>query len=218
MTATLAPPKPRLRGWLHLCTAPLALLGGLVLTAKGTTYADRLAIAVFTFTACLMFGTSAVYHLGTWSPRMLAVLRRMDLANIALIIAGTYTPIAVAILPTSSARLLLSVVWAATIAIVVSSAVGGITGLRAPRWLYTGMYIVLGWAAAFWFADLWHYGGILNFALIVAGGVLYTVGGVIYALKRPALYPRTFGFHELFHACTVAAFTCHFIVVARVAA
>jgi hemolysin III len=189
-----------------------------VLTAHGTTYAHRLAIAVFTATACLMFGTSALYHLGSWSPRVLAVLRRMDLANIALIIAGTYTPIAVAILPWSKARVLLWIVWIATGAIVVSSAAGHVTGLRAPRWLYTGMYIVLGWAAVFWFADLWHYGGAINFALIVAGGVLYTAGGVVYALRRPTLKPNTFGFHELFHACTVAAFTCHFVVVARVAA
>ena len=217
MTTAVAPPKPRLRGWLHLVTTPLALVGGLVLTAKGTTYANRLAVAIFTATACLMFGTSAMYHLGTWPPRALRVLRRMDLANIALIIAGTYTPIAVAILPHTEAVVLLWVVWVAAIAIAVSSVGGAIVNVSAPRWLYTGMYIVLGWAAVFWFPELLHYGGVVNFLLILLGGVLYTAGGVVYALKRPVLSPRTFGFHELFHACTVAAFTCHFIVVARVA-
>jgi hemolysin III len=217
VTAAVAPPKPRLRGWLHLVTTPLALVGGLILTAKGTTYANRLAVAVFTATACLMFGTSAMYHLGTWPPRVVRVLRRLDLANIALIIAGTYTPIAVAILPRDEAEVLLWIVWIAAIAITVSSVGGSLLQVTAPRWLYTGMYIVLGWAAVFWFPELWHYGGIVNFALILLGGVLYTAGGVVYALKRPDPAPQTFGFHEIFHACTVAAFACHFVVVARVA-
>jgi len=217
VTAAVAPPKPRLRGWLHLVTTPLALIGGLVLTAKGTTYPNRLAVAVFTATACLMFGTSAVYHLGAWPRHVAAILRRLDLANIALIIAGTYTPIAVAILPRSQAAVLLWIVWSAAIVIVVSSVGSSALNMTAPRWLYTGTFILLGWAAIFWFPSLWHYGGVVNFFLILLGGVLYTAGGVIYALKRPALSPTTFGFHELFHACTVAAFTCHFVVVARVA-
>ena len=217
MTGTVAPPKPRLRGWLHLCTTPLALVGGLVLTAKGTDYANRVAVAVFTATACCMFGTSAMYHLGTWPPRVVAVLRRLDLSNIALIIAGTYTPIAVAILPKSQAVVLLWIVWIAATFIVVSTILGAVLHLQAPRWVYTGMYIVLGWAAVFWFPALWHYGGVVNFMLILVGGLLYTAGGVVYALKRPVLSPKTFGFHELFHACTVAAFVCHFVCVARVA-
>ena len=158
-----------------------------------------------------------MYHLGTWPPKALRVLRRLDLANIALIIAGTYTPIAVAILPHHQALVLLWVVWVAATAITVSSVAGAALNVSAPRWLYTGMYIVLGWAAVFWFPELWHYGGVVNFVLIVLGGVLYTAGGVVYALKRPDLFPRTFGFHEVFHACTVAAFACHFVVVARVA-
>ena len=168
MATAVAPPKPRLRGWLHLCTTPLALIGGLVLTAKGTTYANRVAIAV-------------------------------------------------AILPHTQTVVLLSIVWVAASAIVISSVVGYLVHLTAPRWLYTAMYIALGWAAVFWLPDLLHYGGVVNFLLIVAGGVLYTAGGVVYALRRPVLAPRTFGFHELFHACTVAAFLCHFVVVARVA-
>lgn len=218
MATAVAPPKPRLRGWLHLCTTPVALVGGLVLTAKGTTYANRLAIAVFIATACMMFGTSAMYHLGVWPSRAIAVLRRLDLANIALIIAGTYTPIAIAILPNDETVPLLWIVWVAATVIIVSTVVGAVIKVRAPRWLYTGMYIALGWAALFWLPDLLYYGGVVNFFLIVLSGVLYTAGGVVYALKRPALFPTVFGFHELFHACTVAAFLCSVIVVARVAA
>jgi hemolysin III len=165
----------------------------------------------------MMFGTSAMYHLGTWPPRVVGVLRRLDLSNIALIIAGTYTPIAIAILPHDETVALMWIVWVAATAIVVSTIVGAVIRVRAPRWLYTGMYIALGWAALFWLPDLLQYGGVVNFVLIVLGGVLYTAGGVVYMLKRPVLAPRVFGFHELFHACTVAAFGCHFVVVARVA-
>jgi|ERR1039458_4423280 hemolysin III len=209
----MAPPKPRLRGWLHLGAFPFALVSGLLLTANGKNHADRIAIAVFTLTACLLFGTSAVYHRGTWSPRTAGVLRRLDHSNIALIIAGTYTPLAVAVLPASQATVLLWVVWSTALAIVVFR----VAWLSAPRWFYTAMYVGLGWAAVFWLPELWHLAGALNVVLIAAGGLLYTAGAVFYALRRPALSPTTFGYHELFHACTIAAFTCHLIVVARVA-
>jgi hemolysin III len=213
----LVPAKPRLRGWLHLGTLPFALGVGLFLTANGHTHADRVAVAVFTATACLLFGTSAVYHRGTWSPKTISLLRRLDLSNIALIIAGTYTPIAVAILTTSESRVLLWTVWSAATIIVVFSMGWWSPRVQAPRWFYTGIYIVLGWAAVAWFPELWHLGGVVNFLLIVLGGLLYTIGAAVYALKRPALSPTTFGYHELFHACTVAAFTCHVLVVARIA-
>jgi hemolysin III len=213
----LVPPKPRLRGWLHLGTLPFALGVGLFLTANGRTHPDRVAVAVFTATACLLFGTSAVYHRGTWTPKTIALLRRLDLSNIALIIAGTYTPIAVAVLSPGECRVLLWIVWVAASIIVVFSVGWRSSRITAPRWFYTGTFIVLGWAAVAWFPELWQRGGVVNFCLIVLGGVLYTCGGAIYALKRPALSPTTFGYHELFHACTVAAFTCHVLVVARVA-
>jgi hemolysin III len=209
----MAPPKPRLRGWLHLGAFPFALVSGLFLTAIGSTHADRIAIAVFTLTACLLFGTSAVYHRGTWSPRTAGVLRRLDHSNIALIIAGTYTPLAVAVLPASQATVLLWIVWTTALAIVLFR----VSWLSAPRWLYTAMYVGLGWAAVFWLPELWHLAGAVNILLVAAGGLLYTAGAVCYALRRPTLSPRTFGYHELFHACTIAAFTCHLVVVARVA-
>jgi len=209
----MAPTKPRLRGWLHLGAFPFALVSGLWLTVNGTTHANRVACAVFTLTACLLFGTSAVYHRGTWTARTAGILRRLDHSNIALIIAGTYTPLAVAVLPAAQATVLLWVVWTTALAIVVFR----VAWLTAPRWLYTAMYIGLGWAAVFWLPELWHLAGALNIILIGVGGLLYTAGAVCYALRRPALAPGTFGYHELFHACTIAAFTCHLVVVARVA-
>jgi len=213
VTATLAPPKPRLRGWLHLGAFPFALVSGLWLTANGTTHADRVACAVFALTACMLFGTSAVYHRGSWTPRTAGILRRLDHSNIALIIAGTYTPLAVAVLPSSQSTVLLCVVWVTALTIVLFR----VAWLSAPRWLYTAMYLGLGWAALFWLPELWHLAGALTILLIALGGLLYTAGAVVYAARRPRLAPRTFGYHELFHACTVAAFTCHLIAVARVA-
>jgi hemolysin III len=213
VATALAPPKPLLRGWLHLGAFPFALVSGLYLTANGTTHADRIACAVFTLSACLLFGTSAVYHRGTWSPTTAGALRRLDHSNIALIIAGTYTPLAVAVLPASQATLLLWIVWSLALAIVVFRVVW----LRAPRWLYTAMYIGLGWASVFWLPELWHLAGVAAILLVAAGGLLYTSGAVVYALRRPKLSPLTFGYHELFHACTIAAFTCHVLAVARVA-
>lgn len=212
MLAT-APPKPLLRGWLHLGTFPAALLVGLLLTANGRTHADRVALAVFTMTACLLFGTSAIYHRGTWSTRLGGVLRRMDHANIALIIAGTYTPLAVSVLPASQATVLLWVVWSTALAIVVFR----VAWLRAPRWTYITMYVGLGWAAMFWMPDLWHLAGVATILLVIAGGLAYTAGAVFYGARRPRLAPGTFGYHELFHACTVVAFACHVVAIARVA-
>jgi hemolysin III len=208
-----APPKPRLRGWLHLGAFPFALLSGLWLTANGLTHADRVACAVFTLTACMLFGTSAVYHRGKWSPQAAGVLRRLDHSNIALIIAGTYTPIAVAVLPSTQATVLLCIVWSTATMIVVFR----VAWLTAPRWLYTTMYVGLGWAAIFWLPELWHLAGAVTILLIALGGLLYTAGAVVYALRRPRLSPQSFGYHELFHACTIAAFTCHLVAVARVA-
>ncbi len=213
MTTTLAPAKPRLRGWLHLGAFPFVLLSGLWLTANGVTHADRVACAVFTLTACLLFGTSAVYHRGTWSPRTAGILRRLDHANIALIIAGTYTPLAVAVLPSSQATVLLCIVWITALTIVGFR----VAWLSAPRWLYTAMYLGMGWAAVFWLPELWHLAGAVTILLIALGGLLYTAGAVVYGLRRPRLSPRSFGYHELFHACTIAAFTCHVIAIARVA-
>jgi hemolysin III len=218
VTTTVAPLKPRLRGWLHLGTLPFALVAGLWLTANGTTYKDRLAVALFALTSCLLFATSAVYHIGTWTPKVHDTLKRLDHSSIALIIAGTYTPIAIAILPSGQATDLLSIVWATTIIIVGFRVAWPSTWPRAPRWAFTGLYLALGWAAVFWMPALWHYGGAVNFALIAAGGLLYSVGATFYALKRPSLSPSWFGYHELFHACTVAAFACHLVVIARTAA
>lgn len=201
--------KPRLRGWLHLGMFPVAVIGGLVLVLLSEPGAVRTASVVFTVTAGLLFGVSAVYHRGTWGPRAGALLKRLDHSNIYLIIAGTYTPFAVTLLPTTQARILLSIIWAAAIGGVVFR----ILWVSAPRWLYTGLYIALGWTAVFYVVPFWKAGGPLIGSLIGLGGILYTVGGVIYGTKRPNPSPRWFGFHEVFHAFTLGGFVSHFAAV-----
>jgi hemolysin III len=205
--------KPRLRGWLHAGTFPVAVIAGLVLIILAPAGRARIGAVVFVVTAAMLFGTSAVYHRGTWSHRVHQVLKRVDHSNIFLIIAGSYTPFALCLLPTEQDRTLLITVWA--------GALGGVAfrvlWVNAPRWLYTPIYVALGWVAVFYFTPLLAGGGAAVMTLIVVGGVLYTVGAVVYGTKRPNPSPRWFGFHEVFHACTVAAFITHFVAVSLAA-
>jgi hemolysin III len=198
--------KPKLRGWLHLVMFPVAVIGGLVLIALSDPGAVRTASIVFTISAALLFGVSAVYHRGTWGPRASTLLKRMDHSNIYLIIAGTYTPFAVTLLPADQARLLLVVIWGGAIAGVLFR----VFWVGAPRWLYTALYLALGWAAIFYVVPFWRTGGPLIGSLIAIGGLMYTAGGIIYGVKRPNPWPRWFGFHEVFHTLTVAAFASHY--------
>ena len=199
--------KPKLRGWLHAATFPLALAAGIVLSVLAPEGAPKVGAIVFTVTAALLFGTSAVYHRGHWSARMSGVLKRLDHSNIFLIIAGTYTPFALSLLPPDQARQLLLIVW--------SGAIGGVLfrifWVSAPRWLYTPIYVALGWVAVFYFGPLLHFGGPAVVILMTVGGILYTLGAVVYGTKRPNPSPRWFGFHEIFHAFTVLAFVAHYV-------
>ncbi|WP_415924140.1 PAQR family membrane homeostasis protein TrhA [Streptomyces sp. AK08-02] len=206
--------KPRMRGWLHVGVFPLSLIGGLVLIAVSRSAAAVGACSVYAVSSCLLFGTSAVYHRGTWGPRGEAVLRRLDHANIFLIIAGTYTPLAVLLLPARQQPVLLTVVWAGALAGIAFR----ILWIGAPRWLYTPCYIVLGWVAVFYLPDFAHTGGTAVVVLVIVGGLLYTAGAVVYGLRRPDPSPAWFGFHEVFHALTIAAFTSHWTAILLAAA
>lgn len=203
-------PKPRLRGMLHLIAFPIVLVLGTLLIAIGETLAVRLACAVFVLTAALLFGVSAVYHRGTWSPQEALMLRRFDHANIFVIIAGTYTPIAVALLPPRQALTLLAIAWGGALIGVCFR----LFWTGAPRWIYVPAYVALGWVAVFYMPSLHAGGGWPVVWLLVAGGLAYTVGAIMYALKKPNPSPAWFGFHELFHAGTLIGFGCHFAAVA----
>ena len=201
--------KPKLRGWLHAVTSPLTLAAGVVLVALSPDAVTRIGSTIFMVTSVLLFTVSAVYHRGTWSPRVWAFLRRFDHANIFLLIAGSYTPFALLMLEGTSQVVLLSVAWGGAAMGVLFR----IFWTDAPRWLYTPIYIALGWAAVFFIGDFARATSTAVLALIVAGGVLYTLGGVVYGLKRPDPFPSWFGFHEVFHTLTIAAFVTHYVGV-----
>lgn len=213
---TIAHLKPRLRGWLHLGIAPLTLAAGIVLVALSPTTTTRVGSAVFATSALVLFTVSAIYHTGTWSPRTWAFLRRFDHANIFVLIAGSYTPFALLLLEGTARSVLLWVAWSGAVAGVLFR----IFWTDAPRWLYTPIYIALGWAAVFFIPGLFEGAlslgagiGIATFVLVVTGGALYTVGGVVYGLQRPDPWPRYFGFHEVFHTFTILAFVSHYVGV-----
>lgn len=204
--------KPRLRGWIHAGMFPLATVASIVLVVLAPTAPLTIASAVFGVAAMLLFGTSAVYHRGTWSPRVAGVLRRLDHTNIFLVIAGTYTPLAVGLLPASTARALLIIVWAGALVGLLAR----VFWLGAPRWVYVPVYVALGWVAV-WFLPTFGRapnGGPEVVWLVALGGLAYTVGAVVYGLKRPNPSPRWFGFHEVFHALTVVGFSCHYAAAA----
>ncbi|MGO2536176.1 MAG: PAQR family membrane homeostasis protein TrhA [Brachybacterium tyrofermentans] len=203
-------PKPRMRGVLHLIAFPTSLVAGLLLVAFGETLAVRLACAVFVLTAGMLFGVSAVYHRGTWTPQRAIMLRRFDHANIFLIIAGTYTPIAVSMLAPRQAITLLSIAWGGALVGVCFR----LFWTNAPRWLYVPAYVALGWVAVFYMPALQASAGWSVVWLLSIGGLAYTVGAVVYALKKPNPSPAWFGFHEIFHAGTLIGFGCHFAAVA----
>jgi hemolysin III len=201
--------KPKLRGWLHAGTFPLAVLMGAFLVLWSPDAKTRVSTAIFAVTAALLFGVSALYHTGRWGPRTTGWLQRFDHANIFLIIAGTYTPFSVLLLPPGHARVLLWIVWTGAVLGVAFR----VLWVGAPRWLYVPVYIALGWVAVAYLPQFWDGGGPGVFTLVLVGGAFYTVGAVIYGLRRPTLSPRVFGFHELFHAFTVVAFLAHYIGV-----
>lgn len=199
--------RPRLRGIIHLVMSPLALVAGLVLITITTELRGRITLTIFTLTAVSLFTCSAIYHRIPWGPSAKAIWRRIDHANIPLLIAGTYTPFAIYLLDKSQAVILLSLVWGGALL----SGVFRVFWLGAPRWLYVPIYLALGWAALIYLPDFYRNGGLIVFLLVAFGGILYSLGALIYAVKWPNFSINWFGFHELFHAMTAAAFISHFI-------
>ena len=206
--AASAETKPLLRGWLHLGTLPVAIVSGLVLVALAQGTLATWTSLVFALSSILLFGISATYHRINWSPRVKLIFKRIDHANIFLLIAGTYTPLGALALPPEKGWWLLLGVW-------IGAGLG--IGFRvfwvgAPRWVYVPLYIILGWVAVIYMVDLWMANAAMTI-LVVVGGLAYTAGAVVYALKKPNPVPGVFGFHEVFHAFTVVAFLCHWTAV-----
>lgn len=203
--------KPSWRGWLHAGTAPLVLLAGIALVLLAPGLAAKVTCAIYVTTGVLLFGTSALYHRGNWPPHTKALLKRLDHSNIMLVIAGSYTPLSALMLPRPTATLLLWMIWVGAIAGVLFRVVW----VNAPRWLYVPIYVLLGITALFFLPQFWAAGPVPT-VLICLGGAFYIAGAVIYGIKKPNFSHRHFGFHELFHALTVAGFATHFVAVVLV--
>jgi hemolysin III len=207
--SSIAPPK--LRGWFHLGATPAVIIASLVLFILSKE-SLKFAVALYSITAIILVSVSAIYHRVPWSPAKKKMWRRWDHANINLLIAGSYTPFAVALLEPRDRNMLLAIVWTGALFGVAIR----VFWLGAPRWLYVIAYVSLGWAAVIYLPQFWQKGGVAVFLLIIAGGLCYTAGGVIYGMKKPNFSINWFGFHELFHALTAAAFIFHFVAAVLV--
>lgn len=204
--------KPTWRGWIHTGVLPIVIAAGVVLIVLADGVAAKVASAIFFACSFLLFGNSALYHRFNWKPRVKRALKRIDHANIFLLIAGTYTPITLLALPQQQALWMMFAIW--------GSAVLGISfrvfWINAPRWLYVPIYIAMGWAAIVFVGDFMRANAAMMI-LVLAGGLAYTIGAVIYGLKKPNPFPGKFGFHEIFHTLTVLAFMSHWTAALLIA-
>jgi hemolysin III len=204
--------KPKLRGWLHACAVPFALAAGIVLVSLSRGTDEVIASAIYATTTVLLFAVSGTYHRGDWGARAQGVLKRLDHAAIFLIIAGTYTPFAVLLLEGGQRAVLLAIVWGGALVGVGFR----VLWVDAPKWLYVPAYVALGWVAVAFLPAITESGGIAVLVLVAVGGLLYTVGGIVYGTRRPDPYPAWFGFHEVFHSLTLLAYVCQYVAVSLV--
>ena len=204
-------PKPLLRGWLHTGAFVLSIPAGVVLVIVAPDLGARLAAVVYWFTLMAQFGVSALYHRGDWSEQAHARMRTLDHSVIFLLIAGTYTPFCVTVLEPPLAWWVLAIVWA-------GAAVGIGTKLyRVDLHVLSGfLYIGLGWVIVVIFPTIARALDVWQIALMVTGGLLYSLGALVLALNRPDPFPTTFGYHEIWHAATIAAAGCLYTVILTV--
>ena len=201
--------KPRLRGVLHEAAFAISLVTGTALVCLADDGRARAAALVYAVSVALLFGTSAAYHRGSWQGRSRDVMQRLDHSMIFVLIAGTYTPFALLLLDGATRWIVFGVIWAgALLGVVLRNAVR-----RPARWLFVGIYMGLGWVALGVLPQLHDAGGWRVVILLLVGGLFYSLGAVVYALRRPNPSPRWFGFHEVFHAFTLLAFASHYVAV-----
>ncbi len=201
--------KPRMRGILHQYAFLSCLITGVVLVALAPDARARIASVVYAVCLAGLFGISALYHRRSWGERGHRIMARLDHSMIFVFIAGTYTPFALLLLHGTTSLVVLVVVWSgATLGVLTQ-----VLWLHAPRFATVPLYLALGWTAAFIVPQLLHVGGVAPFVLLCVGGVAYSVGGIVYAARRPDPAPKVFGYHEVFHAMTVVAAICHYIAI-----
>jgi hemolysin III len=204
------PVKPRLRGVLHQY-ASLVFAGlGIALVASAHGAVERAAAAVFAASVALTFGVSALYHRITWTPAARRLMRRLDHAGVYLLIAGTYTPFGLLVLSGAWRTTVLAIVWGGAALAIVQQVVW----VDAPKWLAAVVAVALGWVGVAAFPQLVAHTGSVGATLLAIGGVLYTVGAVVYARKRPDPRPHVFGYHEVFHSLTILAVASQYVAIA----
>jgi len=194
--------RPLLRGWSHVIAVPAALAGAITLVVvSGGDATRRISLAVYGASLVLLFAVSATYHRGPWSARSRAVWRRLDHAMIFVAIAGTYTPVVANVLQGWQSSLLLALIWLlATSGVVVAA-----TAIPLPRGVTVGLYVAVGWTVVFFLPALATRVHAQGLAVLLCGALLYSAGAIVYALRRPRLWPRVFGYHEVFHMLVIAA-------------
>jgi hemolysin III len=208
--ARMAPSKPRLRGVSHQYAFFVSLACGVALILAASGGRARTAAAIYAAAVSALLGTSALYHRVTWRPSARRWMRRLDHSMIFVLIAGTYTPVALLAVHGWSASAVLVVVWAGALGGIVFK----LAWIDAPKWLFAIVYVALGWVAVAVMGQLPATIGWLGVAGLAAGGLLYTIGAVVYASGRPDPAPRVFGYHEVFHALVIAAAGLHYAVIA----
>jgi hemolysin III len=202
--------KPLLRGVLHQAAFVAAIVVAplLLLSADGSR--ARLGAFVFALSVIGCFGASALYHRVTWTPPVRRWMRRADHAGVYLLIAGTYTPVALLVLDGTLGRVILAVVWAGALMAILLKFVW----VDAPKWVAASLGLALGWVAVVAMPQLADRLEASALTLLIAGGLLYSVGAVVYARQKPDPFPHVFGYHEVFHALTIAAAACQYVAIA----
>jgi hemolysin III len=201
--------KPMLRGVFHEIAFYVAVVVGIVLSVTAEPGRARLSAIVFAAGVAACFGFSALYHRPTWQPRARSWLARLDHAGIYVLIAGSYAPFGLIVMSKGWAVPILSIVWGGALLAILLK----LFWVQAPKRLSAAIGLSLGWVAAAAFSQLLKLPA-PALALVIAGGILYSIGAVVYALRRPNPYPRVFGYHELFHVLTIAAAACQYVAVA----
>jgi hemolysin III len=201
---------PRLRGLLHAHAAWVAGAASIVLVALAPTGAARIAAVIYGGGLIALFSASALYHRWRGDPRWKPWLRRLDHSTIFVFIAASYTPVGLLVLDGTVQAVVLVSVWAGALVGVILS----LAWITAPRWLQAGCYVAVGWVAVIALPQLGERAGVAPLALLAVGGALYTLGAVVYAIRRPNLWPQTYGFHEVFHTLVIAAALVHYVAMA----
>ena len=202
--------KPRLRGVFHAYACALAVAGGIVLLAEASSARARIAAAIYATSLLTLFAVSALYHRIDWAPRGRRWMRRLDHSTIFVFMAGVITPFAVLSFSHSAGPVLLIVAWSAALAGMTVNLIW----VGAPKWVSAVLYIAVGWVGVAAIPQMLDHVGIVATALFMGGGIIYTLGAVVYASEKPNPWPRVFGYHEIFHVMVIVAAAMHYAAIA----